>query len=759
MKKTSLLLLAGLFQLQVQAQTPEAKMNTFVTKLMGQMTIDEKIGQLNLVTPGGFTATGATVSQNVEANIKAGKVGGLFGIYDPTLVRKPQELAVKNSRLHIPLLFGLDVIHGHKTSFPIPLGISSTWDLERIEKSARIAATEATADGLNWVFSPMVDIARDPRWGRISESSGEDPYLGSLIAKAMIRGYQGTSFKETNTVLACVKHFALYGAAEAGRDYNTVDISRIKMFEYYLPPYKAAIDAGVGSVMTSFNEIDAIPATANKWLVTDLLRKQWGFKGLVVTDYTAINEMTAHGLGDLKQVSALALKAGTDMDMVGEGFLTTLKQSLNEGKITQKEIDQACRRILEAKYKLGLFDDPYRYLDESRPAKEILTPENRAFARDLAARSHVLLKNANQTLPLKKSGSIALIGPLADDRKNMLGTWNIAGDWKKAVTVAEGMKNVAGDSVKINYAKGANFTTDTLLIQRLNAQNGLVDVDPRSPEAMIEEAVKVAGQSDVIVAIVGEAQEMSGEASSRSDIGIPENQKDLLKALKKTGKPLVLVLMSGRPLTLTWENDNADAMLEAWFGGSESGNAIADVLFGNYNPAGKLTATFPRNVGQIPIYYNHKNTGRPYEGVLLDKFKSRYLDVPNDPLFPFGYGLSYTTFSYSEVKLSQTTLKGNQTLQASVTVKNTGKYTGEEVVQLYISDPVASVTRSVKDLKGFQKISLKPGESKEVTFRITPEQLKFYTTDLKYDWEGGEFGIQIGTNSSEVKTANVQWTK
>ena len=751
------MILAGLFSLQVQAQ--DAKMDAFINKLMGQMTIDEKIGQLNLVTPGGFTATGATVSQNVEENIKSGKVGGLFGIYDPALVRKPQELAVKNSRLHIPLLFGLDVIHGHKTSFPIPLAISTSWDLERIEKSARIAATEATADGLNWVFSPMVDIARDPRWGRISESSGEDHYLGSLIAKAMVKGYQGKDWKSPNTVLACVKHFALYGAVEAGRDYNTTDMSRIKMFEYYLPPYKAAIDAGVASVMTSFNEIDAVPATANKWLMTDLLRKQWGFKGLVVTDYTAINEMTAHGLGDLQQVSAKALKAGTDMDMVGEGYLTTLKKSLKEGKVTQKEIDLACRRILEAKYKLGLFDDPYRYLDEKRPAKDIFTAENRAFARELAVRSQVLLKNANQTLPLKKSGSIALVGPLANDRKNMLGTWNIAGDWKKAVTVAEGIKNVAGEKVKINYAKGANFTTDTLLIQRLNAQNGLVDVDPRSPEAMIAEAVLAAQKSDIIVAVVGEAQEMSGEASSRSDIGIPDNQKDLLKALKKTGKPLVVVLMSGRPLTLTWENENVDAMLEVWFGGTESGNAVADVLFGNYNPSGKLTATFPRNVGQIPIYYNHKNTGRPYEGVLLDKFKSRYLDVSNDPLFPFGYGLSYTTFSYSEVKLSKSVLKGNETLKATVTVSNTGKYAGEEVVQLYLSDPVASVTRAVKDLKGFQKISLKPGESKEVTFDITPEQLKFYNSDLKYDWEAGEFHVHIGTNSSEVKTAKITWNK
>lgn len=751
MKKLLLLMLAGF-----TAQAQDAKMNAFVTRLMGQMTVDEKIGQLNLVTPGGFTATGATVSQNVEANIKAGKVGGLFGIYDPKLVRKPQEMAVNDSRLHIPLLFGLDVIHGHKTSFPIPLAISCSWDLSRIEQSARIAATEATADGLNWVFSPMVDIARDPRWGRISESSGEDPYLGSLIAKAMIRGYQGSNLSAPNTVLACVKHFALYGAAEAGRDYNTVDMSRIKMYEYYLPPYKAAVEAGVGSVMSSFNEVDAVPATANRWLLTDLLRKQWGFKGLLVTDYTAINEMIAHGLGDLKQVSALALKAGTDMDMVGEGFLTTLKQSLKEGKITQAEIDQACRRVLEAKYKLGLFDDPYRYLDESRPAREILTPQNRAFARELAVRTHVLLKNSHQTLPLKKSGSIALVGPLANDRKNMLGTWNIAGDWKQAVTVLEGIQHVAGN-VTVKYAKGANFTTDTLLIRRLNAQNGLVDVDPRPTQVLIDEAVQAAQQSDVVVAVIGEAQEMSGEAASRSDIGIPENQQELLRALKKTGKPLILVVMSGRPLTLGWENEHADAILQTWFGGTESGHAIADVLFGNYNPSGKLTATFPRNVGQIPIYYNHKNTGRPYQGVLLDKFKSRYLDVPNDPLFPFGYGLSYTTFTYSPVTLSKTRPKGNDKIEATVTVTNSGSIAGEETVQLYITDPAASVTRSVKDLKGFQKVFLQPGESRKVTFTVTPEQLKFYRSDLSYDWEPGEFQVHIGTNSAEVKSAGMNW--
>lgn len=755
--KKLLSILAAFMVLQSQAQT-DAKMNAFVTSLMSKMTLEEKIGQLNLVTPGG-AVTGSVVSKGVDENLRKGFVGGLFGITGPDKVRQAQDIAVKNSRLKIPLFFGLDVIHGHKTLFPIPLGLSCSWDMSLIERSARIAATEATADGLCWAFSPMVDIARDPRWGRVSEGSGEDPYLGSEIAKAMVRGYQGKDYSATNTLMACVKHFALYGAAEAGRDYNSVDMSKIKMYEYYLPPYKAAVDAGVGSVMSSFNDIDAIPATGNKWLLTDLLRKQWGFKGLVVSDYTSVNEMVNHGMGDLPSVSALALNAGLDMDMVGEGFLTTLKKSLQEGKVTQKQIDDACRRILEAKYKLGLFDDPYRYMDESRPAKEILTPETRKAAREIAARSFVLLKNNAQLLPLKKDASIALVGPLADSKRNMLGTWSVAGDFTKAISVIEGIKNVA-PGAKITYAKGANISDDSMLIKRTNVfPPDEIEVDSRSAAEMISEAVAAARTADVVVAVVGEAADMTGEASSRSDIGLPESQLELLKALAKTGKPIVMVLFNGRAMTLNWESKNMNSILDVWFGGTEAGNAIADVLFGDYNPSGKLTSTFPRNVGQIPIIYNHKHTGRPFNNEEWAKFKSNYLDVSNDPLYPFGFGLSYTSFTYSDIKLSKTDLKGNETLTASVTLTNSGKLAGEEVVQMYVTDVVASVTRSVKDLKGFQKILLQPGETKEVSFKITTEQLKFFNSSLKWDWESGDFIIHIGTNSNDVKSGKVNWKK
>lgn len=728
--------------------------------LLAKMTLEEKIGQLNLLIPGGATVTGSVVSTDVESKIKSGKVGGLFGITGPEKVRKAQDLAVKGSRLHIPMIFGLDVIHGHKTIFPIPLGLSASWDMGLIEQSARIAATEATADGLNWAFSPMVDIARDARWGRISEGSGEDPYLGGEIAKAMVRGYQGTDLSKNNTLMACVKHFALYGGAEAGREYNTVDMSRIKMYEYYLPPYKAAVEAGAGSMMSSFNEIDGVPATGNKWLLTDLLRNQWGFKGFVVSDYTSLNEMINHGVGDLQTVSAQALKAGLDMDMVGEGLLSTLGKSVKEGKVSVADIDKACLRILEAKFKLGLFDDPYRYIDESRPAKDILTAASRQAARNIAAHSMVLLKNDKQVLPLKKSGTIALVGPLADNKRNMLGTWVVAGDWRQSVSVLEGIKNVAGNHVSILSAKGANITDDTaMFLKRVNALGVEAEIDPRSPEEMINEAVTAANSADVVVAVVGESSNMTGESSSRTDISIPASQQHLLKALAKTGKPLVIVLFNGRPLTLVWENEHATAILDAWAPGTEAGNAIADVLFGNYNPSGKITATFPRSVGQIPIYYNHKNTGRPFDGTGFPKFKSNYLDESNDPLYPFGYGLSYTQFEYSPVMLSKTNLKGEEKLTATVTLHNTGKYAGEEVVQLYITDPVASVTRSVKDLKGFQKVMLQPGESKEISFVITTDQLSFYNSDLKKVWEPGKFIIRIGTNSSDLHSAELQWNK
>ncbi|CAM3456033.1 beta-glucosidase BglX [Pontibacter korlensis] len=735
------------------ATAGDQQMKQFVEDLLSKMTLEEKIGQLNLVAVG-FDVTGPVVSENVDENIRKGNVGGVFNTYTPNAARKLQEFAVNNTRLKIPLLFGYDVIHGHRTIFPIPLGLSASWDMNAVERSARIAGDEASADGLNWVFSPMVDIARDARWGRIAEGAGEDPYLGSQVARAMVRGYQGNDLTLANTVMACVKHFALYGAAEAGRDYNTVDMSLNRMFNEYMPPYKAAIDAGAGSVMTAFNEINGVPATGNKWLMTELLRDQWGFDGFVVTDYTAINEMVAHGVGDEAKAGELALKAGVDMDMVGEVFLKNLKQSVEKGNVSEEEINTSVRRILEAKYKLGLFEDPYRYTNEERAKNTIMKPEYREAARDIARKSMVLLKNEKQTLPLKKTGSIALIGPLAKNQRDMIGNWSGAGDWKQAVSVEQGIRNVAGNSTKINYAKGANITDDEQMIKRLNAHGGELEIDTRTSEQMIAEAVKVARGSDVIVAVVGESQGMSGEAASRADITLPGKQRELLMALKKTGKPLVVVLMNGRPLALNWEDENADAMLETWFAGTEAGNAIADVLFGNYNPSGKLTATFPQVVGQVPIYYAHKNTGRPFGGELLDKYKSRYMDVTNEPLYPFGYGLSYTTFNYSKPQLSKNSITPDESLEVTVNVQNTGNYDGEEVVQLYVQDVVGSITRPVKELKGFQKISLKKGESRTVTFTITPEDLKFYNNDMEYVLEPGEFKVYVGTNSRDVQEAS-----
>lgn len=718
-----------------------------VEALLQKMTLEEKIGQLNLLTPGGGVATGEVVSKNVEAKIKAGQVGGLFGVAGPDKVRVAQELAVKESRLGIPLLIGSDVIHGYKTTYPIPLGLSSSWDMELVQQAAQMAAKEATADGINWNFSPMVDIARDPRWGRIAEGAGEDPYLGSRIAEAMVKGYQGNDLAAAHTMLACVKHFALYGAAEAGRDYHSVDMSKIKMFNQYLPPYKAAVDAGAASVMTSFNDVDGIPATGNKWLLTDLLRDRWGFDGFVVSDYTSLNEMIAHGLGDLQAVSALALKAGLDMDMVGEGFLTTLKKSLDEGKVTEEEITSACRRVLEAKYISGLFEDPYRYLDSKRPEKDILTKENRALARKLAAHSFVLLKNENQLLPLQKNKKIALIGPLADSRNNMLGTWAPTGDANLAVTILEGFKNVAPNAT-IQYAKGANISDDAEFAKKVNVFGPRIEIDKRSPEALLKEAIDLAKNSDVVVAVVGEATEMSGEAASRTDISIPDSQKKLIQALVETGKPVALVLMSGRPLTIPEEFELPVAILQVWHPGVEAGNAIADVIFGDYNPSGKLTATWPRNVGQIPIYYSVKNTGRPApESDEFQKFRSNYLDSPNTPLLPFGYGLSYTKFAYSNLKLDKPSIGQGESISATVTVANTGNFDGEEVVQLYLKDIVRSITPPKRELKGFQKVFLKKGEKKEITITLSPDDLKFYNSQLDFVAEPGEFEVFVGTNS------------
>ena len=760
MKKINLIFLLLLFVFQLHAQ--KQQMDSFISKLMKNMTLEEKIGQLNQVaTPNSF-ATGATVSSDIEAKIVAGKVGSILNSLNPEVTRKAQEMAVTKSPSKIPIIFGMDVIHGFRTIFPIPLAISCTWDMQLVEQSARIAASEASSAGIAWTFSPMVDIARDARWGRIAEGSGEDPFLGSQIAKAMVKGYQGDDLSKDNTILACVKHLALYGAAEAGRDYNTVDISRLSMYQDYLPPYKAAVEAGVGSGMTSFNVIDGIPATGNRWLLTDLLRNQWKFDGFVVTDYTAILEMQNHGMGDLPEVSALALKAGVDMDMVTEGFLNTLKKSVEEGKVTENDINQACRRVLEAKYKLGLFDDPYRYINTTRMEKEILSQANQDAARKIAASSVVLLKNDKQILPLKKSGKIALIGPLADSKADMLGTWAMGGDVEKAVSLLEGLKNVGGNSVTVMHTKGCEFTDEPYLLKTM--QSPLLPTSEkqaeelkRKAEQMIQDAVKSAAQCDVIVAAVGEPAGWSGEATSRTDISIPETQKNLLKALKATGKPVVVVIFSGRPLTLVWEDANFDAIIEAWHGGTQAGNAVADILFGDINPAGKLTATFPRSVGQIPIYYNHKNTGRPENP--KDKYTTKYIDSPNEPLYPFGYGLSYTTFEYGDISLSKNELKGEEKLTVSVNIKNTGKYKGEEVVQLYISDPVASISRSVKELKGFQKIMLAPGESKDVKFTVTPELLKFYNSNLEYNWEPGVFEVQIGGNSRDVKKVKFNWVK
>ena len=737
----------------------DPEMNRYISHLMSKMTLEEKIGQLNLSVAGDVT-TGATTSSDIHKKIREGKVGALLNVKSVAKIRSIQKIAVEESRLKIPLLFGMDVIHGYQTIFPIPLGLSCCWDMKLIEQTARIAAMEASADGQCWTYSPMVDISRDPRWGRVSEGSGEDPFLGAQIAKAMVKGYQGDDLGRNNTILACVKHFALYGAVEAGRDYNTTDMSRIRMFNEYFPPYKAAVEAGAGSVMTSFNEVDGIPASANKWLMSDILRKLWGFEGFVVTDYTAISEMIDHGLGNLESVSALALRAGVDMDMVSEGFLTTLKNSLAIGQISVDQINTGCKRILEAKYRLGLFRDPYLYCDERRAEKEIFTPENRNFSREVASQSVVLLKNSHQLLPLRKEGTIALIGPLADNRENMTGTWSVAADFSKSVSLLSGIRMAVGNKVKILEAWGTNIVNDSLLDARVSIFGKPTLRKTRSQQEMLQEAVAVAKKSDVVVAALGEAAEMSGESSSRSDIGLPENQRDLLRALMATGKPIVLVLFNGRPLTLPWENERIPAILEAWFPGSEAGNALADVLFGKVNPSGKLTATFPQNVGQIPLYYNAKNTGRPLaEGAWFQKFRSNYLDVSNEPVYPFGYGLSYTTFRYGELKISTSEAKGDQAITATIPLTNTGKVPGAEVVQLYIRDVEASVTRPVKELKGFRKISLQPGETQLISFTITNDALKFYNNDLKFDWEPGEFLIMAGGNSRDLQAAKVRWMK
>lgn len=754
-----LILLALLLPLGLQAQKPPQDMDRFLDNLLKRMTLEEKIGQLNLPVTGEIT-TGQAKSSDIATKIKRGEVGGLFNLKGVDKIRDVQRLAVENSRLGIPLLFGMDVIHGYETIFPIPLGLSCTWDIPAIEESARIAAVEASADGISWTFSPMVDISRAPRWGRVSEGSGEDPFLGALIARAMVRGYQGKDMSRNDEIMACIKHFALYGAAEAGRDYNTVDMSRQRMFNDYMLPYQAGVEAGAGSVMASFNEVEGVPATANKWLMTDVLRGAWGFNGFVVTDFTGISEMIEHGIGDLQTVSARAINAGVDMDMVSEGFIGTLKKSVEEGKVSVETVNTACRRILEAKYKLGLFDNPYKYCDLKRPARDIFTKEHRAAARKIAGESFVLLKNEGLSptlapvLPLSPTGTIAVIGPLANTRSNMPGTWSVAAVLDKSPSLVEGLTEWVSNQGKILYAKGSNLIGDAAYEERATMFGRSLNRDNRTDQQLLDEALKIASQADVIVAALGESSEMSGESSSRTNLNLPDVQHTLLEALLKTGKPVVLVLFTGRPLVLNWEQEHVPAILNVWFGGSEAGPAIGDVLFGAVNPGGKLTMTFPKSVGQIPLYYAHKNTGRPLkEGKWFEKFRSNYLDVDNDALYPFGYGLSYTTFRFSDITLNRSSIGMDNELVASVTVTNTGDRAGSEVVQLYIRDLVGSVTRPVKELKGFEKIYLQPNESRTVRFTIAPEMLKFYNADLKFVAEPGDFDVMIGPDSRNVKTA------
>ena len=742
-------------------------LNEFVDQLMAKMTLQEKIGQLNLMVAGDIT-TGGALNTQVGSDIAQGNMGGVFNIKGIEKIKALQEIAIKNSRLGIPLLVGMDVIHGYETVFPIPLALSCSWNPEAMKAVGEISAKEASADGINWTFSPMVDIALDARWGRISEGNGEDPYLSGVLGAAMTQGYQGVDMRtedilRANHIMACLKHFALYGAVESGKEYNTVDMSRVRMMNQYLPPYEAVVKAGVGSVMSSFNLIDYIPATSNKWMMTDVLRKQWGFKGLLVTDYASIAEILKHGTAkDLKQASEQALKAGTDMDMCSNAFVKHLAQSLKEGKVSEENINIACRRILEAKYKLGLFIDPYRYCNTKRSKNEIYTQENRKVARDVAAETFVLLKNEGNILPLKKEGKIALIGPLADTRNNIAGTWSVAQVPSKYTTIKEAMEHALAGKATLLCSQGCNIWHDRQL-----QKNGEFDkpLNWGNETEMKKEALKIANEADVIVCTMGESADMSGECGSRTNLEMPDVQHELLAELVKLGKPVVLLNFAGRPTVLTWEKQRVPAIMNVWFGGSEMGDALCDVLFGDRVPSGKLTTSMPKTTGQEPIYYNHQNTGRPVadDNQKFAKYASNCLDISNGPLYPFGYGLSYTTFEYSNFRMSsqEADINGNQeatewqngkNITATITVKNTGNRDADEIVQLYIRDMVASISRPVKELKGFQRIHLAVGESKQVSFEITPEMLKFYNADLKHIIEPGDFQIMIGTNSKDVKT-------
>ncbi len=745
------LLVSGAASAAIPANDAEkARMDAFITELMGKMTIDEKLGQLNL-PPSDDIVTGQAIDSNIGAAVAAGKVGGTFNIKGAAKIRELQRIAVEESRLGIPLLLGMDVIHGYETVFPIPLALSCSWDMDAIERSARVAAVEASAAGVNWTFSPMVDISRDPRWGRMAEGAGEDPYLGSQIARAMVRGYQGDNLRNNDEIMACVKHFALYGASEAGRDYNTVDMSRYRMYNEYFEPYRAAVDEGAASVMTSFNLVDGIPATENKWLVDDVLRRQWNFDGFVVTDYGSIGEVAVHGLEKLPEASARALDAGTDMDMCSFGFIGTLKEGLDKGTVKMETIDRAVRRILEAKYKLGLFENPYKYNDVKREKTHIYTPGHRAEARATAAKTFVLLKNDGKILPIAKKGKIALVGPMANTAANMPGTWSVAADFSKYKTLRQGFEDAVKGRAEILYAKGSNIEEDPALEAAVSAF-GRDMRDSRSEAEMLEEALKVAAEADVIVAAMGEASEHSGESSSRSVLTLPATQKRLMEALLATGKPVVMLNFSGRPTVMEWESRNVPAILNVWFGGSEAADAITDVVFGDVNPSGKLTASMPYNEGQIPVYYNHFNTGRPKNPAnpAYQKFSSNYFEIPNKPLYPFGYGLSYTDFEYSDFRLDKDTLGKDGAITASVTVRNTGDRSGDEIVQFYIRDVAGSMARPVKELKHFERISLAPGESRTVNFRITPEALKFYNYNLDFVAEPGEFRVMAGPDSERL---------
>ena len=767
MKKNILIVCLMACQM-LQAQTTE--MRQFVDKLMSNMTLEEKLGQLNLVPASDEIVTGGTVDTQVGQRIANGQLGGIFNLKGVDKIRALQDIAVKKSRLGIPLIVGMDVIHGYETIFPIPLALSCSWDIPAIENMALISALEATADGINWVYSPMVDICVDARWGRIAEGGGEDPYLGSEIARAYVRGYQGplstiNSQLSTQHTMACVKHYALYGASEAGRDYNTVDMSRLRMYNQYLPPYKAAAEAGAGSFMSSFNIVDGQHATANHWLLTEVLRDQWKFNGFVVTDYGSINEMSIWGFGDLKSNSAKALKAGTDMDMCANGFVGTLAQSLQDGTVTMADIDQACRRVLEAKWKLGLFDNPYRYLDSQRRAKDIYTTANRAASRQLATETFVLLKNAvpsgsaagKALLPLSPNKTIALIGPLANDRANIAGTWCVAYTPERYATIKEALERRLPKG-KLLYAQGCNLTHDADLQLAAEFGKNIPRVNAAKAKA---EALAIAKKADVIVCAMGECADFSGESSSRATLEMPDAQRELLEELVKIGKPIVLLNFSGRPTVLTWEQEHLDAIMNVWFAGSEAGDAIADVLLGDAAPSGRLTVTMPQALGQVPLYYNHLNTGRPVEkgADKYRKYASNYLEVRNDPLYPFGYGLTYTTFRYSDLSLSSTTMAADGSVEASIMVHNTGQRDGDEVVQLYIHQQASTIARPVKELRGFQRIHLKAGEQRRVTFCIDREQLQYLNAQGEPVLESGLFDIMIGGNSDDTKSTTLRVQK